>query len=70
MNIIAHWGCQFHPSKGISGEIVPFEDGNGRENSPERGMRMGTVIYSMSRRDSVPENFIKVTFVNVYLRTL
>jgi hypothetical protein len=30
----------------------------------------GVVFYPPLRGDSVPENFIKITFINVYLSTL
>jgi hypothetical protein len=51
------------------GNIFPW-GWDGGENSPERGLGMGTVLYPPACGDSVPENFIKITFINVYLSTL
>jgi hypothetical protein len=40
------------------------------EKATERGLEMGTIFYPPLRGDSLPEKFIKITFINVYLCTL
>jgi hypothetical protein len=56
--------------------IAPFGDPNmgnffrgdedGGESSSERDLGMWTVFYYPPRRDSVPKNFINITFINVF----
>jgi hypothetical protein len=64
----------------IPEEIAQFEDRkmknvspwrwDGGESPPRKRFGDGTKFHPSSRGDSIPKNFIKLTFINVYLSNL
>jgi hypothetical protein len=47
--------------------IFPREDGDEGESPPEVGLGMKTIFHPQPRGDSIPENFIKITFIYIYI---
>jgi hypothetical protein len=43
---------------------------DGGKSFLERDLEIGMVFYLLPHGDFVPENFIKIPFINIYLSTL